>query len=62
MQRNIDPQPRKKEEGYSVGKEKNEKTPIEKIRRFDRALVNILLNIALSMLTTLIFLEKLGLI
>lgn len=43
-------------------KEKNEKTPIEKIRRFDRALVNILLNIALSMLTTLILLEKLGLI
>lgn len=49
-------------EGCSLGKEKNEKTPIEKIRRFDRALVNILLNIALSMLTTLILLEKLGLI
>ena len=37
-----------------------EKAFDEKVKRFDRWLMGILLNIAVSMLTTLILLEKLG--
>ena len=38
-----------------------EKALDKKVKRFDKWLMGILLNIAISMLTTLLLLEKLGL-
>lgn len=39
-----------------------EKALEEKVKRFDRKILGILTNIAVSMLTTIFILEKLGLI
>ena len=42
--------------------DKNKKANDDKVKRFDKWLTGILLNIAISMLTTLLLLEKLGLL